>query len=373
MKLKGLKLNKFFVLASVTFVFLFSFLFLRFTIFSTNNVSATDCVSDDDCEWDVYGVVGTSVSYNTHGEGTELWHRPADCVDGTCQLGEEEILTDTDGNPADCTLLNEQICGTTIDGTEAVYSDYYSVEGVCCELSQRDEDICHGDSFCVEDGDMAECQSNPTVDMLEVTELQDSDYCNASEPLGIWLFWEYNSETGDSHKGTALQVREGNDNFSDIDNNLINYNKNEAIGSYPIDVEFGKTYYWRVKVWDENDNDSGWVDRDFDIGKKRADVDFDWVPQYPFEDEELTRFENKTIPGDYGIVGYYWTFENGDPPTYATNDINDKPEVVFEQVETPQEIKLQVEEDVGGIVCEIIKVIEPRPELPDWREIDPFN
>jgi len=98
----------------------------------------------------------------------------------------------------------------------------------------------------------------------EITPLSvhDPDFCSGE--LNYLLDWEFSDPDDDGQGSYEIQVKEGDNNFNDTANLVIDNTdddkKNSPDSSYQIlsadfvngnEMEYGKTYYWRTRVTDD--------------------------------------------------------------------------------------------------------------------------
>ncbi len=350
----------------------------------------------------------------THGEGVVLQARHGECEG----IADSEGSTDHVGscsqtgwyNIQSCQTHNSQYCQndtsyhepSLIESApqEQGWYEFWSVSGSCCEplnvekMDCRDPDDpnagLHGGggnrSYCRMESSYAICDSFPTVDDTNVyissenfsatywDDLEPEDYFNLEDDsLTAHFDWVYGTQTDEEYTVSDLEVRKDDSNFGLGGNVLEAYGIDSEMDSentiyYTMSdhLEYDTEYYFRVQTWDET-NRSGWRVDSFRTLKRRANVDFVWYPTRPFE-AETTYFIDRSIDHGIDLVAWEWDFgdkaspQTAEGPMVSTN---------FEDVDTPQTITLTVT-DEDGYQGSISRVIEPRPELPDWQEIDPF-
>jgi len=203
----------------------------------------------------------------------------------------------------------------------------------------------------------------------------EGDCCNSPS---FHFSWVYVDANGDRESKFQFQV----DDASDFSSPAINRTY-EGL-SYPSGTEnsqvvlispdeetdkitYNKTYYWRVKVWDAQGADSGWVNGgQFKPATHQYPLaDFTWQPEYPAVDEEV-KFQDKSQAfGGFSIASYAWTFENGNP----ASSVEKNPKVKFSSPGA-KTVTLTVT-DSAGYSCSVSYEVRVGSTLPHWKEVAP--
>jgi len=222
--------------------------------------------------------------------------------------------------------------------------------------------------------------NSPTATDLKVTPL---DYCINSLPTS--LSWSFSDpDPGDTQGAYQVQV----DNNSDFSSPEVNPGKiYSSSGAYTASgLSYKTTYYWQLKVWDNNDADSGWISGPSFTTPLHAypDPDFTWSPPSPSVDE-VTQFcavqeadvcpinESSCYDAANNLIScsgktFLWTFPAGTEFATGTSATSENPRVKFDS--TGQKVvSLQITDDVG--TCSITKQIGVTFPLPEWREVAP--
>ena len=227
--------------------------------------------------------------------------------------------------------------------------------------------------------------SPPTATNLTVTPL---DYCINSLPTR--LFWTFSDLDPDDTQG-AYQVQiDNNSNFSspEVDSGKVY----SSSGAYTASgISYNTAYYWRLKVWDNNGADSGWIyptPSSFDTPSHTyPDPDFTWSPSSPsvgevvqfcavqesgvcLEDESTCYNTSGAIPSpSCSGKSFRWSFSPG-TVEYATgtSPTSENPRVKF-LTQEPYTATLQITDDLG--TCSITKQIRVTFPLPEWQETAP--
>jgi hypothetical protein len=147
----------------------------------------------------------------------------------------------------------------------------------------------------------------PTASDLNVAQ---GDYCVTP---AHYFSWTYSDPDGDNQSQFQFQVDDNSDfsspevdrTYSGLDNpspTTNNQTVTVAESPGPDQIGYNTTYYWRVKVWDDQGNDSGWVEgSSFTTAKHRYPlIDFNWAPQNPSVQEDVLFADQSTVYGGAG-------------------------------------------------------------------------
>jgi hypothetical protein len=187
------------------------------------------------------------------------------------------------------------------------------------------------------------------------------DYCFAPYPPVI-LSWQFSDpDSGDYQSAYQVQV-DNNSNFSSPEKDTGKVSSSST--SYaPIGLSYNTTYYWRVRVWDNHDNQSDWSvgDSFTTVVHAYPDTDFTWAPSYPTS-EELIQFTDQTTYYN-GASGWSWDF--GDEGTSSLQN----PSHSYSS-NGRYTVSFTACDDIG--CCTREKEIIISLPLPEWEEISPF-
>jgi hypothetical protein len=211
----------------------------------------------------------------------------------------------------------------------------------------------------------------PTVINLWET---DPDWC--VNPFQFNLNWTFSDFDGDNQYAKWIQA-DDNPSFTSIDHDSGKV-ENNAIPAYTTFLtdgkggvlQFNKTYYWRVKVWDSKGGESGWITSSQSlITPEHAypDPDFTFEPSRPRELQTVQFTDQSYSP--VSIARWLWIFEDGNP----LNSNQQNPTNIFE---TPgsKDVFLTVW-DEDNYSCSGDKGAQVVPVglfAPVWREIIPW-
>jgi len=207
----------------------------------------------------------------------------------------------------------------------------------------------------------------PTASNLIITESSPTTYC--ANPAH-YFSWDYLDFDGDSESKYEFQI----DNNSDFNSLVINRTINNptidnqtvsvAISSAADKLIYNTTYHWRVKVYDSNGADSGWMSgSDFTTEAHQYPlIDFNWLPSIPSQYEEVVFNDDSIVYGGSSKSAWSWIFTGGNPAISSQQN----PIIQFNSTEGNQ-VTLQVT-DSDGYSCSVSKTINVQSELPGWLE-----
>jgi hypothetical protein len=208
--------------------------------------------------------------------------------------------------------------------------------------------------------------------------------------------WTFNDPDNDSQGAYQLQVDiEGTFSsfgpgefdsgkiLSSSNNILIPVVKNPGTNQ----LGYNTSYFWRVKVWDDNDTPSlNWsLGPAFSTETHIYPVpDFVWTPSSPAKDE-FVQFCSTGEPGvcssDISICydssnnviscsgkNHLWTFPGDTTFSTTTSPSSENPQVKFGSSGT-KIVMLQITDDVG--TCTTTKSVGVTFPLPKWKEVKP--
>lgn len=195
----------------------------------------------------------------------------------------------------------------------------------------------------------------PTADNLEANLITDTRYI---------FSWDFHDPNGQDQFAYQVQVSPTAD-FSTIkiDSGEVH---SSSRAFYPrVSLDWGTRYYWRIKVWNDQGLNSGWVNGpSFDTLRHAfPDVDFYWTPADPNIYEEVTFIDDSTVYGGATKSSWEWTFEGAD---VATSD-QESPVVHFNSVGS-KTITLRLT-DSSGYSKTKEKTINIQLAPPEWQEV----
>jgi hypothetical protein len=243
------------------------------------------------------------------------------------------------------------------------WSDAFGWLSFSCE----NEDECATSNYAVKYG------SNVVVDNLAA----DINYCGhdslatVNDGLSITFSWDFTSDY--SQRGYSFQIAT-NAEF----NSPFSVNATTSSTSYILDLEgsawngeqlnWGGTYYWRVKATNIAGSSSAWADGSFTIDRTHGSpwAKASFSPQQILPERPITFDASESVVYNASTPTYYWTFEGGDPAT--SEDVD---EVVVFNTESDFTTVLRVT-DGTGYYCEKSADVNVIPFNPIWRDVSPF-
>lgn len=145
------------------------------------------------------------------------------------------------------------------------------------------------------------------------------------------------------------------------------YSSSNSYATPPGRLSYNTTYYWRVRVWDQDNMTSTWaVGPSFTTPKHAYPTpDFTWSPEKPTIGEIVQFTDRSQAYGGARVTFWYWTFQDGDPST--SNLQNPQVKFLSPGVKT---VTLRVT-DSDGYSCTGQKRVNAQYPLPFWKEIHP--
>ncbi|MBU3942412.1 PKD domain-containing protein [Patescibacteria group bacterium] len=195
--------------------------------------------------------------------------------------------------------------------------------------------------------------------------------CGKSEPP-IKVEWKF-VDPGDTQGGYDIQIDNDSD-FSSIilpEINSSNSSPEQALTGIGLGLEFGHTYYWRIKVYDSHSPsaDSGWLPTPSDppasfiTNPRWPNPNFTWSPAEPLAEQDV-QFTNST--SYCASCSYSWNFGDGTPTSSITNPIHEF------SLPNNYSVNLTATSAVGSCSKSNTITIEDPLPLPVWQETIPF-
>ena len=206
----------------------------------------------------------------------------------------------------------------------------------------------------------------------------DPDWC--INPFQFRLNWTFTDPDGDSQAAKQIQL-DNNSNFSSIDHDSGKVENNvQAYTTFMTDgqggvLQFNKSYYWRLKVWDSRGAESSWIIAHWIVAPQTLntprhaypDPNFTWQPLRPIAGDSVQFTDQSIASGGARIVRWSWTFQDGNPPT----SFSQNPLVIFGGGEGAKKVQLTVW-DTDNYSCPVEKEVNIGIFAPIWREIAPW-
>ncbi|TSC75003.1 MAG: hypothetical protein G01um101430_683 [Parcubacteria group bacterium Gr01-1014_30] len=205
----------------------------------------------------------------------------------------------------------------------------------------------------------------PTATNLSVNQ---PPFCLVPDPVAFFS-WDFSDpDPWDSQSSYQVQV-DNNSNFSSPEHDSARISSPSGNYATPQGtLSYNTTYYWQLKVWDQQNNDSGWIaDSSFTTPLHRyPSVDFIWGPLGPAQGEEVRFFDRSTCyDADGQCDSWVWAFQDGNPSSSTRQNAT----TTFGS--TGQKTVTIEVNDSDGFSCQAIDTINVRLPLPDWKEILP--
>jgi len=210
------------------------------------------------------------------------------------------------------------------------------------------------------------------------------DYCTAPSHVFSWTFSD--PEDGSTQTSYELQVDNNNDfsspEVSSSGGGGTAYSAIVAVSPGANQLGYNTNYSWRVKVFDSNGVDSGWVDGASVTTEQHLypDSGFIFNPGAPSQGEEITFTENTTCydtnnnaipcPVSTTTVHYRWDFDYESMP--FTEDATSRVVSATYSDTALHTVALDVT-DQDTNTCRGTQDISLQSPLPEFREIAPSN
>ncbi|MBI2450936.1 MAG: hypothetical protein HYV52_01185 [Parcubacteria group bacterium] len=123
--------------------------------------------------------------------------------------------------------------------------------------------------------------------------------------------WTYSDSDGDAMSSYQIQLNTVN-NFTtpaiDTGQTTLTAASNEIVlVNLTSSLQYNSTYYWQVRVWDSNNNISGWAAGETFTTPKHA-TDFTFTPGSPSSNETVTFQDATTFPNGGATAITAWTW-----------------------------------------------------------------
>lgn len=242
--------------------------------------------------------------------------------------------------------------------------------GVVGWLSFSGDNYAGGADFQVQLNEAINRPPSANISSAPITE-----YCSGPPTGSANFSWTYSDPDVDAESKFQFQVSSASDFNSlavDATVNSPGYPANNQavlIVNSPLSgqLAYNTTYYWRVKVFDEHNADSGWASGPSFATSKHAwpFISFNWSPVNPSASEDVLFGDQAVIFGGASKVSWLWNFQNGAPGT----SVQQNPIIQFVS-EGNKQVSLRVT-DSDGYACTGNKQVNVNLPLPKWKEITP--
>jgi hypothetical protein len=199
----------------------------------------------------------------------------------------------------------------------------------------------------------------PTADTLT----KQSDFCGSG--LSTIFSWTYSDPENDPQTYRQVQVDDNADFSSPVDDSGKIGTASPSYVTLASKLAYDTTYHWRLKVWDSNGNDSGWIGgSDFSTPQHTYPaIAFIWSPATPKEDTEITYTDQTQVFGGATVSARSWVIQGATPGTSVAEEFK-----VIYAVKGDFTTTLTVT-DSSGYTCSLQKAIKVKSGIPDWEEL----
>jgi len=233
---------------------------------------------------------------------------------------------------------------------------------------------------------MTNLNAPPTPSSVVIT---GTSYCNILPGVGQVAFqWTYNDIDGDSQSQYHLQIatdaaftslKVDSTNSQAVSpggtgTSAVQVKESPTPSTADLDIGYGSTYYWRLRVKDTFGNWSSFVNGTPVSFTSPAHgypwINFSWAPQSPATNEQV-QFADQSLVFGLGVIKSSWLWEFTDW-TFATgySPVSQNPLGAFTSP-GDKRIYLTVT-DSTGFVCRNYRDVTAELPLPEWKEIAPF-
>ena len=238
-----------------------------------------------------------------------------------------------------------------------------------------------------------------------VTDMNDPDnsqiHCGIAPGITHINFeWKYNDADGDNELKYNLIVNDvnnvndpnpeinttiNNPSCSDLDPGPAISCNNTSGANVGVDLEYHKTYYWWVRVYDNQGNDSGWV-----AGPSFNTPDHPWPwpdfthsPSEPNTKEIVTFTDNSqcwttgssvSVPcKNLGVTNYEWDFDYIVAEGFTPNSTVKGDATTSYPSSGSYEVRLRIKDDLGTCTGSGDSPVGVKKPLPEWKEAPPIT
>jgi hypothetical protein len=240
----------------------------------------------------------------------------------------------------------------------------------------------------------ADLNQPPTTTGLTAPNWNYSNAC-FTEARQAFLRWTFSdSDSGASQSAYQVIV----DDDSDFGSSIVDTNKTSgAATQYNLtsaNLSYNTAYYWKVKVWDDKDVASDWIEynavSDTDNNDENnltfttylhefPDVYFSWLPEKPSQDENVTFSDvdledsrtsyyiasSPSSPTDCNSsnCNFNWTIQDASEVNVA-----DKQNPIYKFTSSGSKSAALKVTDGDGYYCDKTQAVQVNVALPTWKE-----
>lgn len=212
--------------------------------------------------------------------------------------------------------------------------------------------------------------AKPSAINLRADSDNPADYCPSTSRPPVRLQWDFTDPNpGDTQSAYQIQISL-NSGFSNIIEDT--FKVSNSGGAYTAgNLNYGGvTYYWRLKVWDDKNNESDWITGPsfVTISYPYPSPNFDWDPKKITTKDPVTFTDLTNFYSNPGVKSWKWDMDNDGTTDYTTQNVVGH---LYSEV-NPSGYVVKLEVTVGGKTCSISK---PSVSVffapPTWIETRP--
>ncbi|MBI2041830.1 MAG: hypothetical protein HYT20_02325 [Candidatus Nealsonbacteria bacterium] len=198
------------------------------------------------------------------------------------------------------------------------------------------------------------------------------------------FYWTYSDPDGDPQAAYEIEV-DDNSSFNGAKfNRLVNLaaisytldlSQDDPVADWISTLDWNTTYFWHVRVKDNQGNWSEWLTPNQFKTPKHAYgyPDFSWLPASPTQGEVVVFDPDaSSVYGGTEISSYLWTITQGTGAfTDSTNNASQYPHIKFSTLNN--QIKLEIT-DTDDYSCESgVADVTAQLPLPEYKEVAPTS
>jgi len=226
---------------------------------------------------------------------------------------------------------------------------------------------------------IADINTPPTASQLSVVQ---GDYCSIPSHSLSWTFSD--NEDGSAQTSYEFQA----DNNSDFSSPEVSVSGSSSTSQTTVvavnpganQLAYNTLYNWRVKVFDSEGADSGWVNGSTFSTESHLypDSDFTFTPTSPSQGEEITFTQNATCyditnsitPCPTSASNYSWDFDYETPP--FTEDATGQSATTTYNDTSTHTVALNAT-DADNNTCRGTNTVSSKSPLPRFKETAPSS
>ncbi|HOX29695.1 MAG TPA: hypothetical protein P5080_00330 [Candidatus Paceibacterota bacterium] len=189
-----------------------------------------------------------------------------------------------------------------------------------------------------------------------------NDFCASG--LATIFSWNYSDPENNPQAHCQVQVDDDPDFSSPADDSGKIISSSNSYATLASKLQYDTAYYWRLKVWDSQGQESGWITGTGFTTPLHGypSVDFSLSPADPKVDDIVTYTDDTQVFGGATFASRSWVIQGAVPNTSVAETFT----VVY-PVKGNYTTKLTVT-DSSGYTCSLEKNIMVKKSIPDWEE-----